>query len=257
MALGNEDIHKFDMEVPVRARFNCMILFLRKRFGQYNAQQKLDECLFRVDFTLPEENRNSVVKLYFRKEDLYLQGWAIDYEGESRYFAAQGGLVPQEATRSGKGSISLAYGKDVSKVKLGQMEMTAQLEVLHGYLSKVVAAEEHSGRPPDEKELGRAEKAFHTLARMTAEMARFDGFYLNFLGSWASEWSQSTTLAMDIPGVSRKETQPFEEAITNWAKLSKKARGGTDSLTYQGSPVSQAEAELILRDGARHGEPRP
>ncbi|MGW6745584.1 ribosome-inactivating family protein [Streptomyces sp. NPDC055025] len=256
MTLGGEDIHKCDMEVPVRARFNSMILFLRKRFSQYNARQKFDERLFRVDFQLPEDEGSLVVKLYFQKEDLYLQGWAIDHNGESRYFAAEGGVVPQETRRSGNGTISISYGTEVSKVKLGQAELTAQLKVLHTYLFKVVKAEERSGKAPDEKDLAKAEKAFHTLARMTAEMARFDGFYRNFLGLWSSGWSQSTPLPMNLPGVARKETQPFEEAITNWAKLSKKVRGGTDSLTYQGSPVSQAEAELILMDGARHGEPR-
>ncbi|WP_436791187.1 ribosome-inactivating family protein [Yinghuangia sp. YIM S10712] len=220
--------------------FRVMTGFLRNRYRNPASGGPF----FWVDFTMDD----LLIRIYFRKSDLYLIGWAIRSEGTFPYFAvARGqGTTPPDTQLTGTAhTMSLSYKPSTERAGLGHRRLVEDLRTLHGYLNKWVRAGRGQGKLPTEDDREKAEQAYHLVIRTTSEMARLDGFCESFLAGWNGEWSQSTV----IGGL------PFNEAVKDWANLSKLARGENATVRYRGYVLTQADANQIIRNGAQY-EPR-
>ncbi|MET8831940.1 ribosome-inactivating family protein [Streptomyces sp. NPDC004610] len=233
------DIHAYRLEVPYKSPYRAMIKFLRARFASYTPGSQGDARFFRVEVTLVDGQ----VRLYFLKENLYLEGWSILHLGTEHYFAVDKipGMTPQGLNDAApRIPISLAYTGDISADHLSGQKLLGDLQTLYHYLRKIVTQVRH------EEDQATAEAAFHRTIRMTAEMARFGGFHKSLMDGWPAPWSQGTVLKP----VDKRVNPDFSWAVNSWDALSRKLRGEANRCEFEGLPVPRPVAELILDNGA-------
>ncbi|MEV7286126.1 hypothetical protein AB0O01_16390 [Streptomyces sp. NPDC093252] len=246
-----------------------MIEFLRERFATYDPNGRGDARFFRVNVMLgideslketPAVDRQ--VRLYFLKENLYLEGWSILHNGTERYLAVdkRQGMTPLGLNDAApRTAIPLAYAGNTSKDHLGADRFVKDLRYLHAFLSEELTPRPKNRNTNQEK----AQASFHRIIRVTAEMARFGGFCKSFTTVWPVSWHQGTEIGADKrkKTESEKETEnepengfkrpPFHWAVNNWDALSRKLRlDETANPVFKARPVTRDEAEQILKDGA-------
>ncbi|MGV9313935.1 ribosome-inactivating family protein [Streptomyces sp. NPDC003691] len=241
--MADGDVHTYaagyESDAPA---FREMIRFLRGHFNPgIGSPQNPDTRFVRVDFEL--DYGAKAVRLYVLKQNLYVQGWSIGRAGATeRFLAARGNQaapeqpVPVQTNQR----VNSNYSEAAPDFDIGGFQMINDLETLYNHVDKLVKT--GSGIPE------KAEEAFHRLIIMTAEMARFGGFFENFLTVWPESWSQYTRLTRP----DGTETMYFNEAVKKWDDLSAVVRGTKPGIRYAGREVGPAEAGQIMGNGALH-----
>jgi len=229
------DIHAYNLDTRYKRRYRKMIGFLRKN------HEGSEGLFFRVDVTLEGGEK---VGLYFLKRNLYLQGWSIlpDDSGTTveRYLAVGKTPLPEGLADEGPSvGIRIRYAADAVIPDLSAAKLQEDLLSLHAYLTRLLL---QGNNPPPP--WNNAERAFHSVVRMTSEMARFGGFCKSFTDAWPKPWPQSTVIA---PASGPKP--PFSWAVNEWDGLSRKACRSDDSPIFNGRAVTLAEAEEIMEGG--------
>ncbi|MER5648655.1 ribosome-inactivating family protein [Streptosporangium sp. NPDC002524] len=233
---GHASLSFAEGEVPSRERFQAVVTFLRARFVTYAARFD-DSDYMCVDIGLPDERS---VQVYFKKEDLYLVGWTID--GDYRKYIGVGPAgtpCPPSVTRINLGEVvGLRYGDATKNVWLCASVMQKALEGLYAHLQYKRGG--HADKPES------LQRDFDVLARMTAEMARFDGYCQSFKEEWHGAWNQSAPRT-----IGGHELGCFNDVVTKWDKFAKKAEGGGEMLTWPGTtrPVTTDEARAAIGEG--------
>lgn len=235
------DIHAYDLDEPYKDRYREMIEFLRQRYATHIPRSSGDVRFFRVDVTL----NVGQVRLYFLKQNLYLQGWSVLHDNAERYLAVDknAGMRPQGLDDAGPNvRILIRYAADAATPTLSGDTLRTDLRSLHTYLTGLLSQGNNKRTPP----WNAAQSAFHRVVRMTAEMARFGGFCTSFMAAWPRSWPQTTVIDL-----ANKPTQlSFSWAVNEWDGLSKRVRQKNVTLKFKGRDVTQPEAEEIMRDGA-------
>ncbi|MGW4772948.1 hypothetical protein ACWEO2_33540 [Nocardia sp. NPDC004278] len=281
----------FNKDAFAKDPYSRMIAFLRQRYGTWERQPRdLDHHFFTVRFSFPEEVGGGwpegSVDLYFQKSNLYLRGWTVDREdADVRFMAAwdnqewaQGnwstalaklpyrgrgylGATPAE----GKIYVDISYsrGNDNAGDLLSKDRFFKDIRVLHRYLSGLNRTLHGDYRRNAlSRGLEEVTMSLHRLARMTSEMARFDG-YRDHLGK---KWVRGIPLGNQPPSnycwgefkgddknkVEIKRMPPFYLIIRDWEALSKAADGTTAGFRRGSCWVSRPMAmEALGNSGAR------
>jgi hypothetical protein len=240
---AGEDSLGFDKkDVASWARFLAVVKFLRAGWGTYQkVPQNPDDNFMRVDVKLSYEPERSV-QLYFQKMNLYLVGWTIDNDlGKYIGVGPDSADHPQAVTRiNAKQVINIRYGDAVGDMQLSQLEMAKALKVLYEHLQ--LKKDGPADKPPT------LQKNFDVIARMTSEMARFEGYCDSFQPCWVLGWSQSEPVT-----VGALKLGSFNDVVIKWDKFSRKAsddpKQNQDTLRWPGSPsreVSPEEARAAI-----------
>ncbi|MEO3876386.1 ribosome-inactivating family protein [Nonomuraea sp. B12E4] len=265
MALGDEDILKpqiFEANSQQK-NYQRIINFLRERYRSWNGA---GERFFRVDFVLEASKppRHPTVRLYFQKDNLYLRGWAINRE--RRLVAAWDrseehalSLPHDEATwDKDLGWVALEYGTGSTQGELSKTVFFQKLQTLYYYILKAPreSGVDAKGRPQRQD----AEQAFHLVARMTSEMARFDPYFKKMYDNWTRGLDQKvrpeSRYCWGKDGAPDSyRMPPFEDIVHRWADCSRKAAGWSPELTFTVAntvvPVTTLMAKEILGNGAK------
>jgi Ribosome inactivating protein len=260
MALAPVDIlgdEKFDFDsysIPSAQQYDDMVQWLRGRFGDYNSSQSGDQQFFRVDSYLGMNGGS--IQLYFLKSNLYLVGWTID-EGTG-YVTVEDPQhpIPVPSGMATRGRLKLTYGKgesgkDVNEEVFSREKMEQHLGHLYGRLKKI----EKAGKATAD-DLRIAKFSLDAIARMTAEMARFDVFRQQLSEHWDDDgWRQDSPVTAQVGG------QPynvplFRLAIDKWGDLSDVARGTKTDLRIDNMAITQEQAKAILGDAGVKTHPR-
>ncbi|GLW11367.1 hypothetical protein Misp01_64950 [Microtetraspora sp. NBRC 13810] len=265
MVLRREDILKLYEMAAGTIAYQHTIDFLRERYKS-SPQDGADGRFFRVDLVLKNRQggkHTETVRLYFEKQNLYLRGWAID--AGRPFVAAWGsdeahdpGALPTEVTwREEYKFVRSDYGQgqDVDGSTFSRKTLFEQVRILHDYLRAVTDGKE--GKLPN------AQLAFRLIARMLAEMARFDAYCQEFRKNWTQGIRQDVRPASQYEWSDGKKIPPFKEAIKDWSKYSRRAGDKSTGkppdesfvFTYDGLNITADQAAEVLGDeGARWRE---
>ncbi|MFI9411538.1 hypothetical protein [Nocardia gamkensis] len=240
-----------------------MIKHLRDEFNTAGAERFIWVAI-RLSHSehLVTDSDNPIIRLCFEKQNLYLRGWTIDrawsfmaaWSGEERapWIEARLRKLPPLGCYLGGGEtgphIPSEYGGAAAEPMLNRQQFFRSLDVLYTYLFPLT-----KGQGGPDVGIGNATAAFHLVARMTSEMARFDSFCRKFRGNLEGGIAQTLRLDSGFEwGDGQWKTPPFADVVTDWQNYSKKAAGGVDSLQWENAQVSAGQAAEVLGvDGAR------
>ncbi|MFQ6192844.1 ribosome-inactivating family protein [Streptomyces sp. NPDC000405] len=197
--------------------------FLDMLRTEYNKSSK--ESHFSVDFQLEGDAK---VSLWFRRADLYFEGWTA---GDTFYYFKDAQVPPAvKSAKSPLKNLGFGAGYDALGVEagrtLGQTSFQTALVTLGNAEKKL---KEPKGFPKEQ--LG-------DLILLGPEMARFDGFASTVKKNWETGgWVASSKLV---------------DTIKSWDGLTKLAAGEGGDVRIGGQNMTQELAERILgKDGAR------
>ncbi|WP_174186987.1 hypothetical protein [Nocardia barduliensis] len=237
----------------------AMIEHLRAEYNSYTAgAERFMWVAIRLAYSkyLVTDSDDPIIRLCFERQNLYLRGWTIErdwsfmaaWSGEERTGWTEnqlGKLPPRALYRGGRARgphIPSEYGGVAADPALNLEIFFRSLDVLYNYLSRLVQRPQQLADGIDG-----ATAAFHLVARMTSEMARFDLFCQKFRDNLEGGIAQ--TLRLDSAfewGDGQRKTPPFADVVTDWQNYTKKAAGGADSLQWQGAQVSEGQAAEVL-----------
>jgi hypothetical protein len=269
-------VHRyFRKEGATGAHHGDMVEFLRGRYRDYKQQEKPpvdDRRFIQVNLSTADDGAEKRVWLYFQKADLYLRGWTNGVDPATAFVPAwdstEWGKSPAEKARllpEGSNNVgattgrylSLSYEKNENTGKytesndldLSVFQFFNCVDSLHSYLEACVR--DGGGA---QKRIKETQKCFELLARMTAEMARFEPYRKMFCDNWSVGVDQAMRPVSRNYWAGTQEMPPFYFVIKKWQDFSKAAGGGTQfTIKFDANSIAvdMPKAEEVLGTGAR------